>query len=144
MNESSRIDRGSTAVEEIEHTADWAIRVRGKNLEALFQNAAQGMLQLMQASSRSGTPRSKTIELRALDNETLMVTWLEELLFNMETHEVNYTDIDVQKVEGCRLRAIVRETPLAALKKEIKAVTFHDLKIESTDEGFITTIVFDV
>jgi SHS2 domain-containing protein len=47
-------------------------------------------------------------------------------------------------VEGCRLRAIVRETPLAALKKEIKAVTFHDLKIESTDEGFITTIVFDV
>ncbi len=144
MDEINRIDQGDNAVEEIEHTADWAIRVRGKNLETLFQNAAQGMLQLIQASSRSGTSRSKTIVLRALDNETLMVTWLEELLFNMETHEVNYSDIDVQKVENCRLRATVRETPLAELKKEIKAVTFNDLKIHSTDEGFITTIVFDV
>lgn len=144
MNESAHIDQGSFDVEEIEHTADWAIRVRGNSLEALFRNAALGMLQLIQASSRPGEAHAINVDLRAIDNETLMVSWLEELLFNMEAHEVNYTAIDVQKVENFRLRATVQETPLAEIHKEIKAVTFHDLKIDSIDDGFITTIVFDV
>ncbi len=144
MDESARLDQENIAIEEIEHTADWAIRIRGKDLKTLFQNAALGMLHFIQASSHRGKTRSKLVDLRAIDNETLMVTWLEELLFNMETHEVNYTDIEVREVENCRLRAIVQETPLASIKKEIKAVTFHDLKIQATDDGYITTIVFDV
>ncbi len=130
--------------EEIEHTADLSIRVSGKTIDSLFENAALGMLRLMQASSRPGETKIKHIELGAIDKETLLVTWLEELLFNMETKDVNYTGIEVHQVKNGRLSASVRETPLAEMNKEIKAVTFYDLKIETTDEGFITTLVFDV
>ncbi len=130
--------------EEIEHTADWAIRVGGKTIEALFENAAFGMLRLLQASSLPGEPQIKHIELVAIDEETLLVTWLEELLFNMETNDVNYTGIEVHQVKNGQLSASVRETPLAEMNKEIKAVTFYDLNIETTHEGFTTTVVFDV
>jgi len=130
--------------EEIEHTADWAIRVRGKTIQSLFENAALGMMRLMQTSSHPGETKLKHIELNAIDKETLLVVWLEELLFNIETNDVNYTDIKVHHVKNGQLSADVRETPLAEMKKEIKAVTFYDLIIETTDEGFITTLVFDV
>jgi len=102
------------------------------------------MLRLMQASSRPGETNIKHIELAAIDKETLLVAWLEELLFNIETNDVNYTGIEVHQVKNGQLRASVRETPLAEMNKEIKAVTFYDLKIEATDEGFTTTLVFDV
>lgn len=132
------------SIEEIEHTADWAIRVKGKDLESLFQNAALGMLHLIQASSRPGETITKRIELRATDDETLLVAFLEELLFYMETNNVNFIGIDVLNVKNGNLTATVREEPLAQMIKEIKAVTFYDLKIEATDKGYITTIVFDV
>jgi SHS2 domain-containing protein len=37
----------SDAIEEIEHTADWAIRVRAKELSSLFEQAAKGMTDLI-------------------------------------------------------------------------------------------------
>ena len=144
MGESLINSQEDPSVEEIEHTADWAIRVKGKSMESLFQNAALGMLHMIQASSHPGETKAKRIELRAIDNETLLVAFLEELLFNMETNNVNYTGIEVQNVENAHLTAIVHERNLAQMSKEIKAVTFYDLKIEATNEGYITTIVFDV
>ena len=37
----------SLAWEEIPHTADWALRIRGEDLRSLFENAARGMASLI-------------------------------------------------------------------------------------------------
>ena len=70
--------------EEIEHTADWALRVRGQTLTELFRNAGLGMLSLLGIEHGPGNAESRFIELKADDNETLLVIWLEELLYPLE------------------------------------------------------------
>jgi SHS2 domain-containing protein len=130
--------------EEVEHTADYAMHVRGDNLASLLRNAALGMLHLSGAIPAEDRGQRRKIELEAPDTETLLVVWLEELLFRMETYGVTYPEIDIQTLEGKRLTAEVQEMPLASVAKHIKAVTFHNLSIRSTSEGLETTIVFDV
>ena len=130
--------------EEIEHTADQALRVRGTDFEELLHNAALGMLQLTGAIPRSGPSRDRKIEVEAPDREGLLVAWLEELLFFMETRGVTYTKFELHMTGDNHLVAKVQETPIAAMTRHIKAVTYHDLEIERTEDGLETAIVFDV
>jgi len=66
----------SGGFEELEHTADWALRVRGRDLAELLVNAANGMMELagVQTASAAGTIRK--LELTSLDRESLLVDWL--------------------------------------------------------------------
>lgn len=130
--------------EEIEHTADWALQVSGADFSALLHNAAQGMLELMRAEAGPGPGVKKVIRLQAHDPESLLVAWLEELLFFIEVHGVTFTSFEVQVDGYTQLTADVNEVPLQRVEKEIKAVTYHNLKIQKDQAGFTTTIVFDV
>ena len=130
--------------EEMDHTADWALKVRGKNLPDLFVNAAIGMIGLMGIVPNDAEPSNKPITLSAYDKESLLVAWLEELLFGIEIHKVTYTALVVDQIEGEALHANVQEVPYTSIEKPIKAVTFTELEIRKSDFGYETTIVFDV
>ena len=121
--------------EEIEHTADQALRVRGTDFKELLHNAALGMLQLTGVIPRSGPSRDRKIEVQAPDREGLLVTWLEELLYLTETRGVTYTEFELHITDDTHLVAKVQETPIAAITRHIKAVTYHDLEIEETEDG---------
>jgi SHS2 domain-containing protein len=130
--------------EEIEHTADIAIRVWGRDLAELFANAAYGMA--CQTADVDTVERAieHTIELQAYDAETLLVAWLGELLYLGERDGCVFTEFDMLDVAPTRLRAAVRGGPASGHQDHIKAVTFSDLEIVHTDAGYETTIVFDV
>lgn len=130
--------------EEIEHTADLAMRVRGKDLAQLLQNAAEGMLMLSAVELKAEEGRQISLELHAPDREQLLVVWLEELLYGMEMRSVAYQGFDIEVHDGPRLAASMREVKMDSIAKHIKAVTFHDLQIIATQEGLEVTIVFDV
>ena len=130
--------------EEVEHTADWALKVWGVDLPDLFTNAAVGMLQLMDALPAQHTPLTRTIEIEAIDRESLLVAWLEELLFEMEIRSVTYQDIRIHIVGDTALQATIEEFPLASIAKPIKAVTYNELAIRPIQGGLEVTIVFDV
>ena len=130
--------------EEAEHTADWALRIRGEDLEGLFTNAAAGMLQLAGIEPRAGPTRKRRFELQASDSESLLVVWLEELLFVIEMEEVTFTKFDLTVEDNNRLTARVQESPIGNIKKHIKAVTYHNLMITDVEEGLEVTVVFDV
>jgi SHS2 domain-containing protein len=130
--------------EEIEHTADLALRVRGKDMAQLLKHAAEGMLHLSAVHTKSNEGSKVSVELKAPDREQLLVVWLEELLFGIETRTIGYRDFDIRVVEDTRCEASMREIELESIGKHIKAVTFHDLRIVATQEGLEATIVFDV
>ena len=138
----------SRGFEEIEHTADIAIRVRGRSLAEMFANAAYGMACQMVSHPASagaeGEMIERTIDLTAYDAETLLVSWLGELLYLGEREGCVFTGFDMVKVTASRLQAVVRGGPAATHQRHIKAVTFNDLDIVHTDAGYETTIVFDV
>lgn len=130
---------------EISHTADLSLRVWGDDLRALFENAARGMLELMGGKPDEHLPLiEKGYNLCAPDWETLLVDWLTELLYLAEDGEVLVGAVGVIEVDNLCLRASVSGWPGGRYDKLIKAVTYHDLAIVSTGQGYEVVIVFDV
>lgn len=131
--------------EEVEHTADRALRVRGRSLAELFENAAAGLNSLMLTGvSATGGDIRKRIELEAVDAESLLVAWLSELAFWAETEALIFTRFDFMELSPARLTAVIQGGTVQALDKHVKAVTFHDLAIRREPEGLTVTVVFDV
>jgi SHS2 domain-containing protein len=132
--------------EEIEHTADVALRVRGTTLAELFANAARGMLNLVVGDSQTRVSKTSQVKvaLEAPDLETLLVDWLTELVYLMEDEAFIVSDIQVSEVAGNALYAEVTGGAEGELHRHIKAVTYHDLSIEKIKGGYQTIVVFDV
>ena len=137
MNNHSRF-------EEVEHTADIAIRVWGRDLAELFANAAYGMACQLGDTELGDQSIEQSIELQAYDTETLLVSWLGELLYLSEREEGILTDFEMVEMTPTQLRAIARGGPIGEHRQHIKAVTFSDLEIIRTEAGYETIIVFDV
>ena len=131
-------------IEEIEHTADWAILVRGSDLAELFVQAARGMFGLIIGEQEIERTVERTIALQAFDVETLLVDWLGELLYLNEIHREAYVDYQIEAISPNSLKATVRGGLAKGQGEHIKAATFNELAIRHSDEGFETTIVFDV
>ena len=131
--------------EEVEHTADNALRIFGINLKHLMISAAQGMTQLMVKDvSKISTEIEKSIQLQAVDAESLLVEWLSELAYWAETEMLVFKKFRIKDINATRLQATVLGGKVAELEKHIKAVTYHNLEIRKTPKGLEVTIVFDV
>jgi SHS2 domain-containing protein len=130
---------------EIQHTADWALRVWAPDIPGLFQQAALGMYSLIEVELLPGDEVERRIQLSAGDPESLLVAFLDELLFLVEQERMAFDRFDL----GFPLRendliGEMRGRLISGQRKEIKAVTYHDLQIRRSDAGYETTIVFDV
>jgi SHS2 domain-containing protein len=139
---------------EIPHTADWSFRAFGKDLRELFENAAFAIFALEGGTSgdleRDAQARAdanetaRVVAVRALDYESLLVNWLTELLWLQESHRETYQRFHIETLSPTALRAQVFGTPMTGLDKIIKAVTYHNLKIAQTAQGWEAVVVVDV
>ena len=133
------------AFEEIEHTADRALRIYGSNLEELLLNAARGMNSLMVTKhSPCSDLQEKFVEIEAMDTESLLVDWLSELAYWAEMEMLIFQEFEIESVSPIHLRARLYGSRITQLEKHIKAVTYHKLDIVQTKIGLIATVVFDV
>ena len=134
--------------EELPHTADWAMRVWAEDLPTLFSEAATGMNALAGAVFAPGQRIEQAFETSAPDAESLLVAFLTELVYYAEQEHTGFDrfdlEINVDENGTMWLRASLSGARLEELTKAIKAVTYHNLKIEKTGHGFEVTIVFDV
>ena len=128
---------------EIEHTADWQLDVWAPDLGALLEQAARGMYALAGVRLADGPRQAYDLEVPFYDSEGLLVTFLSELLYLGEEQGLAFDTFDLQ-ITGSRLHAALQGAPLAALNKEIKAVTYHKLAVQQTEHGLEVSIVFDV
>jgi len=131
--------------EEIEHTADLALRCGGPDLESFFRSAARGMYHLLGAqASSSHTAGQITVSLTAMDMESLLVDWLGELAYLAERDRLVFGDMTFKTLSATRIEAVLTGSRNPRLDKVIKAVTYHHLNIKKTPEGYAATVVFDV
>ena len=133
----------TSGFQEQPHTADWALDVWASDLVSLLQQAASGMYALMHARLQAEPRETYRFEIAALDRETLLVTFLSELLYFTQRDDVAFDQFDLIQV-GERLMAEVAGAPIESIAKEIKAVTYHNLAVRETARGLEATIVFDV
>ena len=130
--------------EEIEHTADRAFRVQGRTFAELLENAARAMSSLDQLGPNEEPSVVRTIEAEGIDRETLLVNWLNEILYLEQTLGEAYNRFQILESSNLHLHARLNGRQAGERVSHIKAATFHDLAITQTPEGLEATIVFDV
>ncbi len=133
-----------------EHTADVGAVVRGATLPRLFENAARALFDLL-CDRRTVRPRRTVrIVVQGSSLEDLLVRWLSELLYRLETEDLVFSSFAVERVDRLRLRARGRargETIDRArhrLRREIKAVTYHQIRLVRGRSAWRVRLVFDV
>lgn len=129
--------------EEIDHTADWAFRAFGHDLKELYENAAYAIFDL-EGTMDAPITVTRNVNVQGIDHEGLLVNWLNELLFLQETKNETYQQFNITQLTDTELEATIQGAASPPTKKFIKAVTYHDLKIERTPHGWQATIVVDV
>ena len=137
----------------IPHTADIGLRVFGRDLKELFSNAARGMSSLVIGELSDLTPREEMkVKVSGLSAEELLVSWLSELLYKLTEERWLGIEFDLsflgERESKFFLTAAVKGQKIdynkTPLKREIKAVTYHNLTIKKTSGGYSAEIIFDV
>lgn len=132
--------------EEVAHTADLEIKAWGQNLTDLFASALEGMFHLsgIEEYEKGFSDIKETISLEAMDYEGLLILFLEELLYRLTE---DYLLFKIQKLtisDKFSLKAKLRGTKIKSYQRDIKAVTYHRLNIQQTDNGYLVNVVFDI
>lgn len=147
-------------VRELDHTADVGIELEAPDAAALFDRAARALRALAVSDGGADGPRggrrrnppsglktdggTHTIDLEAGDPAVLLVRWLSELLYRIDTLGFAYETAELEVGDG-RLHATIRETRLPEPGAQIKAITYHELECGPEPDGRWTArVIFDV
>ncbi len=133
--------------EQIDISGDVGLRIWGKSLEELFENAASGMFNLITDTLKINKTEQKRVVLEADDYENLLVQWLNELVFLYDTYGFIGKVFSVD-FPGNTLKATISggifdpETNESRLL--IKAATYHNLSLKKIDSHWKATVIFDI
>ena len=132
----------------IDHTADIGLLIEGKNKEQLFAEAARGMFSIVAGGRINGKLKVKSLKLEVTGPtlEELLVSFLNELLYLAEKEKAifNRFEVEIKKIKNrFYLQGRIKENSQVP-KREVKAATYHNLKVEKKDNFWQTTIIFDV
>lgn len=138
--------------EYLEHTADIKFRAYGRTLEEVFENSALAMFNVIINTEKVSGNTPKEIYLKSPDLESLLVDWLSELLYVFEVDEIVFREFRVEKISeedgeySITAKALGEEfyPESHPFETEIKAVTYNQLEIRKTDEGWKAQIVVDI
>jgi SHS2 domain-containing protein len=134
--------------EVFEHTADFGIRARADSVDELFADAARGLFSLMVTNlDQVRTVEDIAFQLDGDDREELLHDWLAELLYTFAVRRLVLAKFDV-KIGANGISATAWGEPLDLSRHEIdvevKAITWHALKVELTAEGWLAEVIVDV
>jgi SHS2 domain-containing protein len=135
----------------IEHTADTGFEVAGKTLAQLFENAGLVLLHLLwPGPAAPGEPGDLPVPIRVSgqDPGELLVSFLEEFLYLQDARELVCTGLTVDKADSGSISATAWGHPFQPGRDEaglvVKAVTYHQLKVEQTAEGWVARVILDI
>jgi SHS2 domain-containing protein len=131
-----------------EHTADLGLRVEAADLDTLFAEAAECLFSAVLEDI--GTVEAKTavaIELSGTDREFLLFDWLRDLLLRFDADHMLFSRFEVHVRED-GLTGTAWGEPLDPerhlLAREVKAITYHELKVQRTPDGWLAEVIVDI
>ncbi|MCL0079306.1 archease [Dehalococcoidia bacterium] len=130
-----------------DHTADIGIIAYGNSVEEVFVNAAYGMFSLIADPDKVAEVIRHQVVAEAPDQEELLVTWLNELLYLFDAEDLIFSRFEIVDLRQQYVRAMAYGEKVDPsrhnLKTQVKAATYHQLKLEKGDE-FSARIILDI
>jgi SHS2 domain-containing protein len=134
--------------EVLDHTADTGIIAYGSNLKEAFANAARGMFSLITEPEEISVVESRDIELDAPDLESLLIAWLNELIFLFDVENILFKKFEISRLSNTHIKAKGYGEKVNVsrhkLKLGIKAATYHMLKIDKISDKNRVQVIFDI
>jgi SHS2 domain-containing protein len=134
--------------ETFDHTADLGFRIRAANLDTLFAEAGQALFETIVEDLRT-IRLDQRVDISLAGNEVdyLLFDWLKELLYHFDAEHLLLGKFEVH-VTDQGLTATVWGEPLDRarhnLEHEVKAITYHGLRVEQTEGGWLAEVIVDI
>ncbi len=135
----------------VEHTADIGVRAWGPTPAAAFAATARGMYVITlgkEPAETTGRTIERTVSVSGETWPDLLVNWLAELLFQFSVEGVVAFEYEFSACAPPRCSASVTgiaiEDEDQVAGGEIKAVTYHNLKIDVQPECTTAQVIFDI
>ncbi len=131
----------------IDHTADIGIRVRGNSLPAVIEKSILALSDLMIGHAKIGSDEEKEFIIQEDDREVALVRILEEILYLFEQQRFAVAECSVNRenIEYIvKLKGKLYSPGEIKEGTEIKAVTYHRLKVKKRDGYWIVNVIFDI
>lgn len=131
-----------------EHTADLGLRARAPDLNTLFAEAAACLFSAVLDNVGEIRP-NQTVEIAVpgTDRELLLYDWLRDLLREADERGMVFGRFAVT-VTDTGLTGTAWGEPLDRdrhqLSREVKAITYHELKVEETADGWLAEVIIDI
>ena len=136
----------------LDHTADVGFELAAPTLEALFDEARQALLMTLFEEPPKGGEEERLVRLSGPDRETLLVRWINELVFFVLEESFVPTGAELRIQEDSEkaqsLEAHLIGVPLdlegQGFQGEIKSATFHGLHVTPGNDGWQARVILDV
>jgi SHS2 domain-containing protein len=134
--------------ETFDHTADLGLRVRAAGVDSLFQEAAVGLFSVLVDNLEDVRPiQEVSLRIDGTEKDYLLFDWLNELLYRFETEHLLFSQFDVH-VNDAGLTATARGEPIDRdrhrLAHEVKAITYHQLSVKHSENGWCAEVIVDI
>lgn len=141
-------DMGARPFEVLEHPADIGFRAFGRDLPELFANAALAMLSIADDPDAAEPRQEYPLTVESGDRESLLVDWLNEVLYWFDGRRIAFREFRVGGFTDIAIQATgigePREPERHRARLIVKAVTYHQLKIEQRDGEWVAEVYLDI
>ena len=139
---------GSGTYEFFDHAADVGLSIRASTLPGLFIAASRALMEWMGPEPASVHASRWDVVVEAESLEDLLVRWLQELLFHFHQRHAYFTGVDRLEITPQRLEATfvarIWDESRHHEYQEVKAVTYHKLRVSREAGGWSATVILDV
>jgi protein archease len=140
----------------LEHSTDAFVQAHGSSLEVLFENCAMGLVNIMFDIDKVENRQSETITAYGANLENLLLDWLEKVLLKILIEQIVLSRFSIRVYEkhtNVEEKKYFLEAQVGGekvnygkhnYKIEIKAVTYHELKIRRAGTSYVATFLVDL
>jgi len=132
----------------LEHPSDIGIEAYGQSLKEVFEYAALGLVSIIVDPASIDPVEQRYVTLKGSDPENLLVRWLSEILYFYDGQDFLPSDIVIERLTKTELKAVVMGEPVDerkhSFKMDVKAITYHQLKVEEGKEGCLVRVFLDI
>jgi SHS2 domain-containing protein len=134
--------------ETFDHTADLGLRIRAADLNTLFAEAGRALFSILVEDLDTIAPRHQLdVTIAGSDREYLLFDWLKELLYRFEVEHLLLSRFSVT-VGADGLQGSAWGEPIDPgrheLVHEVKAITYHGLRVERMPDGWLAEVIVDI
>ena len=132
----------------LEHTADVGFEAWGATREEVFANAARALISLIVDLEAVNSREQVAVQIQGSDPASVLVNWLSELLYLHDADAWLFREFEIQALQDDSLSALARgekfDRSRHQAKLMVKAITYHQLELEESPQGWRAQVYVDI